>query len=229
MRSMAREANRNSRTVGLETRVLIHKGKEFDMSKMDATDAVAFVGKAQNVYGEVDKQSASGQDFGVSYNFKAEAMVNGFGSVTANSSIVPEVSAFNGNTILIATEALAAFSKSSGVEHAEAGGFTIVHGAGHNAGLNHSGDNATVYSGTNRFSIPIPFPSVMSSGDQVSKSVNRGESNFNTFVSTPNNNKPLINFTLPNGRNLSYIGSVIYNAFIQRFSNEKPSPKLPVE
>lgn len=48
---------------GLEIRVRVHTGKNFDMSKMDKTDAVAFVGNTQNVYGELDKQSTAVQDF----------------------------------------------------------------------------------------------------------------------------------------------------------------------
>jgi RHS repeat-associated protein len=199
LKKIMEQANKNFADMGLNTRVMIGDSKSFDMSKMDETDAFAVVGKADDVVNYLEKQ-------GSSFASDAKRLYGGIKRFDA-----PEKSANPGNVITLNTEARATFESLTGAAYTELAALSIVHGAGHNSGLNHGGakmfppniwpalDMGTLarqredYFGMET----VPYNSVMSNADDVVDFVRaknppinkhgRPLNKIHDLISTPNN------------------------------------------
>ncbi|MEQ1625144.1 MAG: RHS repeat-associated core domain-containing protein [Sediminibacterium sp.] len=221
-KQMAKLATQNFRDMGLKTTVKVFKGKNLDISKIDNTDAVAIIGKTKNVYKEVKRFESSGQNLAGGIDVAKQMKDNKFGAKGGTTDgIVPEVS--SGKIIAISTEALAAFAIDTKIKHDDMGALTINHGAGHDAGLDHSGGTFTDNLGATHI---IPSNSIMSDGNDLASASLNGEDIHSKFVSTINNRmpKPLLPNINPNG--VYSNTSPIYTAFILRFGNNESKTTL---
>lgn len=220
-RRIAKQATQNFRDMGLKTTVKLLKGKNIDLSKIDATDAVAVIGKTKNVYKEVDRIESSGQKITPEgYSMSKLMKGNKFGA--AAGDIVPEVSA--GKLITVSTEALDAFAKAAKLNEDVFGGIVINHGAGHDAGLFHGGDKIDRGDGQEI----IPSNSIMSDGNTIASASLNGEDVHARFISTVNNRMPVKVFNIP-GHNATMNTSPVYKAFIDRFGSNESKATLKTD
>ncbi|SDF63022.1 DUF6443 domain-containing protein [Chitinophaga filiformis] len=205
--AIVKKANETFAKMNLNTQVRLFAGSKIDMKKLDATDAVAVIGLRNDVIKTVkqlDKQFGDEleQDKKWGTGEKPETSEN------------PSVD-LNNNVIAIESKGVADFGetmKASDME--EAAAISIVHGAGHNAGLNHGGD---VYRVAAMEYIPIPENSIMTgAGDlyhkiRLSGSPTRSFKKLQDFANSPDNKQ-----------------GIIHQKYIDRFGQRTPSPKLPV-
>ncbi|HLY72007.1 MAG TPA: RHS repeat-associated core domain-containing protein, partial [Puia sp.] len=217
LRAIAKQATANFATMGLKTQVKLFKG-HFDSksySKLDKTDAVAVIGKRENVeksvatYNSGFAKQLKNADFGTvgtDEGTKAEISQNPRGSQDQN----------DGNIIALSTDAAADFAKHVKATFEDAAAFLVNHGAGHNANLQHAGEeNGYNENGDYERGISVPnSPNVMSDGNSIGAPLQN-------YISSPINQQPSNN-------NLTHTLS-IKNAYIHRFGNNNPKAKLPTE
>lgn len=221
-RQMARNATANFRDMGLKTTVkVLKKGKDIDISKIDKTDAVAVIGKTENVYKEVKRMESEKNQAADGSSMTNTMKGNNFGATGTTSTgwstgngIVPEVS--SGNLIAISTEALSAFEKASKIRVLDFGAISINHGAGHDAGLDHAGGKFSF--GANQEQ--IPYNSIMNNGQSIGDANLNGEDIHARFIHNWSNQMPRRNFNVPY-HNSTTNTSPIYRAFIIRYGNNK--------
>jgi RHS repeat-associated protein len=134
LKQIARQATANFKEMGLKTEVKVFKGKfnKDSYGKLDKTDAVAVIGNRENVIKTVSKfNEAAGKEISsFGFNGNPEQSQNPRGSANQN----------DGNIIAIGTDATKDFAKKAGATFEEGTAFLVNHGAGHNANLNHAGD-----------------------------------------------------------------------------------------
>lgn len=129
LKAIANQATANFKEMGLNTQVKVFKGK-FDKeayAKLDKTDAVAVIGKRDNVVAAVS-----------SFNEKEENRISTFGMGGNPESSQNELEMGNKNdqnVILIGSEDTKSYSDKKGITFEETAAFLINHGVGHNAGL----------------------------------------------------------------------------------------------
>jgi len=195
---IVKKANANFEKMGLKTRVVVFKGEGLNISKIDPTDAVAVLGAKNDVIRTISKMDATfadvlskAPDFGTEEN--PEKSENDGGSQNANIIAIDAQSARWNNPKVtdISIDRTA---------------FMINHGAGHNAGINHSDDYLN----------NLPDYSVMSSGQMIYDNVespvknpNRNYKTYNDFITTNNNR------------------GVIRQTYIKRFGNEPAQANYP--
>ncbi|SHN46177.1 DUF6443 domain-containing protein [Chitinophaga sp. CF418] len=205
--AIVKKANETFAKMKLNTQVRLFAGSKIDMKKLDATDAVAVIGLRNDVIKTVkqlDKQ------FGDELEDDKKWGTGEKPETSENPSVN-----LNNNVIAIESKGVAAFGetmKASDME--EAAATSIVHGAGHNAGLNHGGD---VYRVAALEYIPIPANSIMTGAPDLyrqivlERSPTRSFKKLQDFVNSPDNKQ-----------------GIIHQKYIDRFGQNTPSPKLPV-
>ncbi len=205
LRAIQKQVNQNFKDMGLNTKAKIFTGKSFSkvFNKMDKTDAVAFIGNEKAVtkaVSEVNKKL--GDDLAKDPDFGSGGRTN------PEHSDNPRMTGGN-NIIAVNTEDSKTQAKDFNVTMTEAIAFNVVHGAGHNAGLDHGGDKA-YGDAQNR---TIPSHSVMSDGDRIYNNVNQGPrpkvpqySKLGDFIKTTDNQ------------------GVIKEYYIKRFGDNAPVP-----
>lgn len=166
LRAIQKQVNQNFKDMGLNTQAKIYTGKDFSkvFGKMDKTDAVAFIGNAKAVEKAVSSVNAKlGSDLANDPDFGPGGRVN------PEHSDNPRMTGGN-NIIAVNTEDSKEQAKDYHVSMTEAIGFSVVHSAGHNAGLDHGGDKA--YGDSQGRT--IPSHSVMSDAQRIYGNVNQG-------------------------------------------------------
>jgi hypothetical protein len=171
LRDIRRQANANFKKMGLNTRVGIANAKNFDRTKMDKTDAFAVIGKREVVMDYINTQGLK---------FSEDLTRSTFGSY--GETVNPERSENNpgGQAIGISSDATRSAANSFNASFEETAALMINHGAGHNAGLNHGGDEAFEFVNGNDDRLPfpaiqktrIPYFSVMTDANDVFKYTN---------------------------------------------------------
>jgi hypothetical protein len=170
---------------------------------MDKTDAVAFIGNEKAVTKAVsDVNKKLGNDLARDPDFGVGGRIN------PEHSDNPRMTGGN-NIIAINTEDSKQQAEGWNVSMDEAIAFNVVHGAGHNAGLDHGGDKA--YGDAEGRT--IPSHSIMSDGQRIYNNVNQGAnpavpqySKLGDFIKTNDNR------------------GVIREYYISRFGNKAPAP-----
>ena len=167
---LIKEANQRFENLGLETRVMLAPdGRNFDPQYMDKTDSYAVIGSAFEVKNFISAKSGS-------------ETINSWKGGTSN----PERSENNytkkGNYIAIDASGLKSAAYNLGFDKFEMAALTILHGAGHNAGFNHSDD----ISWSRRFDQNTDNASIMSSGNWLKYEKNKG---LNYIMSPERNSK----------------------------------------
>jgi hypothetical protein len=205
LKAIQKQVNQNFKDLGLKTQAKIFMGKDFTKAfgNMDKKDAVAFIGNAKAVtkaVSEVNKKLgadlAKDPDFGPG------------GRINPESSDNPRMTGGD-NIIAVSTEDAKEQAKDFHVSSDEAIAFDIVHGTGHNAGLDHGGDNAYGDPQGRR----IPSHSVMSDGNRLHNNLNQGPhpavpelSKLGDYIKTNDNR------------------GVIRDYYINRFGDNTPIP-----
>jgi RHS repeat-associated protein len=223
LRQIARKASANFSDMGLKTQVKVFKGN-FDAKSygnLDKTDAVAVIGKAENVIKSIE-----------GYNKSFAKEVSGFGSNGADGQINPEQSQnprgdkspSAANIIALATDATKTFSERAGATFEEGAAFLVNHGAGHNANMNHAGsDNTYDANGSyHREGIYLPgTPNTMTDGGVIMgriQSAKFGSETLSTYINSPANRQSA------QGNTLS-----IQAMYMHRFGNNTPKSTLPTQ
>lgn len=138
--SIAAEANKAYENLGLKTRVVVVTDANFNSKYINASDAVAIYGSTKQQQRILEKQ---GPHVNLFREVVKDQVNNGYGT-----SNYPELSQnqidYNrsgqkgGEFILINEQALPQYAKSNKSTVSEAGAFLLLHGAGHNSGVNHN-------------------------------------------------------------------------------------------
>jgi RHS repeat-associated protein len=223
LKAIARQATENFATMGLKTKVKIFKGK-FDANsygKLDNTDAVAVIGKRENVIKAVNLFN---QTFGkeiAQFGFNGiDGQINPEHSQNPRSSTKQE----DGNIIAIATDATKTFAKSNKASFEEAAAFLINHGAGHNANMNHAGEkNAFDQNGYSDQLYMPNGPNIMTDGRTLSRNIALGKPGSQSlchYINSTVNTQPA---------NTAQATISIMAMYIHRFGNNTPVSKLPTE
>jgi hypothetical protein len=167
LKAIQTQVNQNFKDMGLKTQAKIFTGKKFDISKMDKTDAVAVLGNEKAVNSTVKEMNKTfgeylekSKDFGPGGNTNPEISQN------------PRVDETAGNNIIaVNMEDSKELAPSWNASLTETIAFTVTHGAGHNAGLNHDGDVADY--DKNGAARRIPYGSVMTDAGGIARNVNQ--------------------------------------------------------
>lgn len=169
------------------------------------------MGNPQNVVKSVER-----------YNKKAGTQIKNFGSNGADGKFNPEESQnprgskdqTDGNVIALATGANKTMAEKGGMSFEEAVAYNLVHGAGHNADMQHSGDhNGFDETGDYQQGLHVPVgPNIMTDGPGIQKGA------LYLHVLSPMNILPKTESTIS-----------IHQMFIKRFGNNKPNATLPTE
>jgi hypothetical protein len=205
----------------MKTQVKVFKGN-FDSkaySKLAKTDAVAVIGKSENVvkavqaFNPTQAKTLSENGFGSNH-----------GSISPEDSQNPRTAPEGGshdNVIALATDATKTFAKSTNSSFEDAGAFLINHGAGHLSNLDHAGDDNGYDDQGNYQRSPIFVPggpNVMSSGADIVNG--SGNTPLSNYTSSPSNQQPA---------NKQQSTLSIKQANIRRFGNDAPAAKLPTQ
>jgi len=218
LQQIANQATANFAKMGLKTEVKVFKGK-FDKeayNKMDKTDNVAVIGSRDNVIAAISKFNEA----------QANTLkTNGFGSNSGN--INPEDSQNprgdrspnKNNIVAIATEATKTFSDDTKASFEEGAAYNINHGSGHNANMNHSGDN-NAYDENGNYKDGILVPggkNIMTAGGTVIRDIQSGKSSgLSTYINSSGNRQA------GNSNTIS-----IKKMYEHRFSHNTPKANLP--
>lgn len=211
IQGIVRQANSNFAQMGLKTKVVISKG-EVNIKKIDRTDAVAVIGRQNDVIQAIGKMDNK---------FSKELQNSDFGKTGKGN---PEYSQYQldkgGKIIALSSNVLTETSKSWSNTVSETGGFLINHGAGHVSGIGvHGGDYQ--YVGFETPKAYIPYRSVMAGGQDVYDA----RTGPNPLTGNSGEKRPLSYFiNSPDNK-----GGAIHNYFIKRFGNNEPTPKLQTE
>lgn len=215
IKQMVKQANANFKELGLNTRVRLFKGKTFNWTKMDKTDALAVFGNGKDVAQAIIQQ-------GLKFGLTVEASANHGGFGATQVRVNPEIGqndnpgGYGGKVIALASESIMDGAKDMKVTNSEWGAFLINHAAGHNAGLNHGGSQVGSADSRN-----IPMGSLMTDGGIIMRNL------------TQDPQKPVVpEFTrLPDFLKAQYNNGVVKEYFIRRFGNNTAAPnkQIPVE
>ena len=122
------EVNNRFEKLGLETRAMLAPdGKSFNPEYMDKTDSYAVIGNFFDV-----------KDF-ISTKDDSKA-ITGWNGGTYNPERSENNNTRKGNYIAVDASGLSSIANLLGFDKTEMAALTILHGAGHNAGFNHSDD-----------------------------------------------------------------------------------------
>jgi RHS repeat-associated protein len=207
---IAAQATANFRMIGLKTEV-VYLDKKMNgetYAQLDKTDGVAVIGQRDNVVNMV-------HSFKPSFSNELEDQLFGYDNN-------PEQSENTGNVIAIESTKTVKFAKDAkNTSFIEAAALLINHGRGHNAGLNHQGEqpkiNPNPFIKRNDYffqeQVITPFePNIMSEGKEMVY-LNKGKG-LKLFLNIPNNNSNKVG-ELSNVR-----------AIMERFGNSDPVAKL---
>lgn len=123
------ETNKRFKSLGLNTRMeLAPDGRDFDPQYMDNTDSYAVLGSADDVKGFIKSKDQ------YAYDKHFKDWPGGYDNPERSTNSCGEVT----KTIGIDANNLGETSKAFGVSKETMGAFLVLHGAGHNAYLNHS-------------------------------------------------------------------------------------------
>jgi hypothetical protein len=211
--------------LGLKTQVKVFKGR-FDPAsyvQLDRSDSAAFLGPREAVVAAVAlvnpraAKSMTDADFG-----------SNSGSINPEHSLNPR-DGFGDNIIAVALAPTVKFAAATKVTAAEAAAFLIVHGAGHNANLQHAGDSNGYDPMTGRYTenLNVPHtPNIMTDGGVI---VRRIESQY--FAKELKVDRETLHMfvTAPGNRAKAAPGYLsIQGALTKRFDHDAPAAKLPV-
>jgi RHS repeat-associated protein len=200
-------ANANFATMGLKTQVRLFTGSKIEMSKIDKTDAIAILGSRQDVIKTVERLD---KQFSTELNNDKDWGSEENPEISKNPLDGP-----NANIIAIESNGVAKFAKTMKADNMEAAAAVAInHGAGHNAGLNHGGDNLRIDVGEY---IRIPRYSIMSGADDIYQQVAKNFSKTRNF-------KKLQDFVNSSDNKVG----IIHKKYIERFGQSDPLPKVPV-
>jgi RHS repeat-associated protein len=223
LNQIAKQASANFKEMGLKTEVRVFKGK-FDAksySKLDKTDAVAVIGQSKAVINSVNSYNS---------NFAKELKNEGFGANGADGQVNPEHSQnprgstnpSDGNIIAIATDATKTIANESKSSFEDAAAYSVSHGAGHNANMQHAGErNGYDESGQYNPGVSVPgTPNVMTNGGVMVGRIRGGQrfgnETLGTYISSPVNRQP------------AQQGQISIQAMYKhRFGNNKPTANIP--
>ncbi|MBL4575405.1 MAG: hypothetical protein JKY51_04800 [Opitutaceae bacterium] len=149
LKSVAAQANANYRNLGLETRVVIFESSQpFDPAHLDPNDSYVILGSSAGITSTV-----AGQGFSSEIQQTARTLAGGSD---------PEQSGTTFNKfeqgILIESSRVSDFGRETKADKLGAAAFLIVHGSGHNAGINKH---------VNDFASPFNNSSIMFNGDFI--------------------------------------------------------------
>ena len=173
-------------------------------------------------------KSLQGFNAGFAKELKSADFGSNSGLIDAEQCQNPRANnvASDGNIVAIGTEATKTYSQDTKSTFEEGATFLINHGAGHNANLNHAGED-NGYDDQGKYQengVYVPgTPNVMTDGGIIVSRVQSGRfgsETLQTYVTSPKNQQPA-NSVIPT---LS-----ILQAYIRRFGNNTPSASLPVE
>jgi RHS repeat-associated protein len=156
MQEIANRANEKFISLGLETRVVVFEGENFNMEYMDPTDAAAFVGSDEEL---IKNGYAQGKEYftkiEVESTLKNRAEVNKEAPGTIKGVDISENSVTNkfgevpyrmvsggGNIINMLPSDIDLWTDDLNSNYVDIFVWGILHGAGHNAGLNHDRQDA---------------------------------------------------------------------------------------
>ena len=160
------EANQRFENLGLETRVMLAPdGANFDPQYMDKTDSYAVIGSAFDVKNFISAKSRS-------------ETIDSWEGGTSNPERAENNYTKKGNYIAIDTFGLKSVANNLGFDKVEMAALTILHGAGHNAGLNHSDEIPK------RFDQNSENAAIMISGSGLKGIKNKGLN----YIMNPNQN-----------------------------------------
>jgi hypothetical protein len=173
-KAIAAKATENFRMLGLKTEVVYYDKKmtKESYTQLDRSDAVAIIGQRQNVVNAVNS-------FNPSMGKELDDQNFGYGPN-------PEQSSNPGKVIALETQKTKDFAKDVGGKETfeSAAAMAIIHGRGHNAGMNHQGDDNICSHCGDGISYPkLPEVSIMSDADLIVKT----QEGFSPFLKTPNN------------------------------------------
>ncbi len=152
------EANQRFENLGLETRVMLAPdGSNFDPQYMDKTDSYAVIGSAFDVKNFISAKSGS-------------KTIDSWKGGTSNPERAENNYTKKGNYIAIDASGLKSVANNLGFDKFEMAALTILHGAGHNAGFNHSDDSDWHL----RFGQNPDNASIMISGPMLDYQKNKG-------------------------------------------------------
>lgn len=212
--------------LGLKTQAKVFKGR-FDAAaygRLDNTDSAAFLGPRDAVVSAVALVNPAAAKSMTDANFGSSS-----GSINPEHSLNPR-DGYGDNIIAVALGATQKFAAATKVKVAEAAAFLIVHGAGHNANLQHAG-NANGYdpvTGGYDPNIYVPHtPNIMTDGGVIvrriesqafAKDLKVEKETLRMFVSAAGNRAK----AAP-----GYLS--IQAALFKRFDRDPPAAKLPVQ
>ena len=215
LRAIRDQANANFKELGVKTQVKLFKGtfNKESYGKLDKTDAVAIIGKGENVVNKVKELNA---EVGSEWQ---RSEFNSSGSVEKSTAAYRDGV---DNIIGIRSEGVKEGSERYKASEEEVAAFVINHGAGHNAGLRHPSDRIDSdfeASGQNGYNSPLG--SMMTDGNKL------GNKKLSDFISSSSNTQPKL-FTTPVGPVIANT-SPVYKRLIQRFGDNSPNAKLPTQ
>jgi len=225
-KAAAKAAAGNLGELGLKTQVKVFKGRFDALSygKLDKSDSAAFLGSRDAVVAAVALVNARAAKSMTGANFGSNS-----GSINPEHSLNPR-DGYGDNIIALSLGATKTFSDAVKVKVAEGAGFLIVHGAGHNANLQHAGGSNGFDPVTGAYSpnLYVPHtPNIMTDGGVIvrriesqafAKELKVERETLRMFVTAPNNRAKA---------SAEYLS--IQAAFVKRFDHEPPAAKLPVQ
>ena len=226
--AVAHKATADFAALGLRTQVRLLKGEldEESYRRLDKTDSAAFFGTPEHVLAAVRKVNP-----GAAKSMEQAAFGSNSGSINPEHSLNPR-DGHGSNIIGVALGATKTFSEAVGVSVVEGAAFMIVHGAGHNANLQHAGDSNGFEPATNRYvqeGLWVPHtPNIMTDGGVIVGRIEtqafglkegKSKETLQSFIDAKANTAPAD----PKERFLS-----IKAALIARFDKDAPKASLPV-
>ena len=152
------EANNRFENLGLETRVMLATdGANFNPKYIDKTDSYAVIGSAFDVKNFISAKNGS-------------ETINTWKGGTSNPEKSENNNTKKGNYIAIDASGLESAASNLGFDKTEMAALTILHGAGHNAGFNHSDDLQS----QRRFGQTSDNAAIMIGGTMLSHQKNKG-------------------------------------------------------
>ncbi|MBL7733769.1 MAG: RHS repeat-associated core domain-containing protein [Chitinophagaceae bacterium] len=209
LRQIAKQANEYLSGLGLKTQVKIVKGKIDSKAydKIDSKDAIAVIGAPSNVINSVAK-------------YKKNHEIGGLGK---SDEVMPELSQNprgkdfkeDGNIIGLDIWAIDRVDKETDMSRTEVAAYALVHGAGHNANMNHAGKDNGYDTESNSSETKIvvpPGPNIMN------EKFPRSKQELLMNIYSPMNYLPATKYNIS-----------IHEMYINRFGSSTPAPKIDVE
>ncbi len=221
----AERATKDFAELGLKTQVRLLKAPldETSFRKLDKTDSAAFFGDRDDVVAAVGRVAPGVADY-----LQKSAFGWNSGEINPEVSLNPR-DGMGDDVIAVSLGATKTFAQHCAASLADAAGFLIAHGAGHNSNLQHAGGSNGYDPLTGRYddSLYMPqTPNIMSEGGVIVGRIETkafGPETLDSFVSSPNNRAPAVR-SMDGARTLS-----IQAAYLKRFGSQTPKAVLPVE